>query len=118
MEVITMTIEEAINQLQFDQDMILFSPNSGEKLTLEQVKYRNEDNYRAYIADELAIKALVKQIPKKPCTEISKKSDEGYYCCPNCKNHIEVIGFSAFREKNGMNKFCSYCGQALDWSEV
>ena len=69
------------------------------------------------IALNFAIEALEKQMPEKPYTEISKKSDEGYYCCPNCKKHIEVIGFSAYREKYGMNRFCSYCGQAIDWSE-
>lgn len=58
---------------------------------------------------ELAISALEKQIPKKPiirglnlCKEISSIS----FVCPSCKQHI------------GRQRYCCYCGQALDWSET
>ena len=38
--------------------MILFDPETGETLTPEMVKSRNQNNYRAYLADEVAIQAL------------------------------------------------------------
>ena len=48
-------------------------------------------------ASEMAIKALEKQIPKKPI-------DLQY--CPECK---EIVFFG--------NKHCIKCGQKLDWSD-
>lgn len=53
-----MTKKEAIIQLNFDMEMIRFNPDTGENLTLEQIKARNNDNYKTYIADEMAITAL------------------------------------------------------------
>lgn len=53
-----MTEREAVAQLEFDKAMITFDPTTGEELTLELVKLRNEDNYKTYLADELAIKAF------------------------------------------------------------
>lgn len=58
-----MKLEEAIEQLEFDRDMILFDPTTGEKITPEILKELNEDNYRAYVADGVAIEAL-KEIQK------------------------------------------------------
>lgn len=59
--------------------------------------YRNRKMYA-----ELAIKALEKQIPKKP------KTDDRYvmYICPRCNEFIKI-------NKN----YCMNCGQKLDWSE-
>lgn len=54
-----MTEQMAIQQLNFDMEMIRFDPYTGETLTLEQIKARNEDNYKTYIADEMAITALL-----------------------------------------------------------
>lgn len=45
------------------------------------------------------IKALEKQIPKKPI----KFKDE--IVCPPCKTLV------------GSSPYCRYCGQALDWGE-
>lgn len=45
------------------------------------------------------IKALEKQIPKKPI----KYKDE--IVCPSCKTLV------------GSAPYCRYCGQALDWGE-
>lgn len=53
-----MTEKEAVIQLNFDMEMIRFNPDTGENLTLEQIKAHNNDNYKTYIADELAINAL------------------------------------------------------------
>lgn len=62
-----------------------------------------------------AIKALKKQIPRKVdnLSEIymdfgtGKKIKVGAYGnCPNCKYNIDVV-----------SKYCTRCGQKLDWSE-
>lgn len=62
-----------------------------------------------------AIKALEKQIPKKVnnLSEIylefgvGKKIKVGVYGnCPNCNYNIDIVG-----------KYCTRCGQKLDWSE-
>lgn len=62
-----------------------------------------------------AIKALKKQIPKKVdnLSEIymdfgtGKKIKVGAYGdCPNCKYDIDIV-----------SKYCTRCGQKLDWSE-
>ena len=54
-----------------------------------------------YGAAQMAIKALEKQIPKKP-----DRWKSGYACCYSCKRGI-------VREDN----YCCYCGQKLDWSD-
>ena len=54
-------------------------------------------------AVRIAIKALEKQIPKKPIKHISKQD---WYECPAC-------GAYDVYEQN----CCDECGQKLDWSE-
>ena len=57
-------------------------------------------------ANEFALQALEKQMPKK----VKNITTTAYYKqgrCPNCNALL----------KNTMNIFCSDCGQALDWSE-
>lgn len=56
-------------------------------------------------AYDVAIKALEKQIPKKPSTEFNYEDDD--YFCPDC-------GFGVTEEHND---FCGSCGQHIDWSE-
>lgn len=62
---------------------------------------------------DLAIKALEKQIPKKPLLE-----GDGYYDgemvydiwrCPNCGRAYEV--------DSDDYDYCPNCGQRIDWSE-
>lgn len=48
---------------------------------------------------EIAIKALEKQIPKKP-VEVRNE-----IVCPTCKTLV------------GSSPYCRYCGQALDWGD-
>ena len=50
-----------------------------------------------------AIKALEKQIPKKPIA-----LQHGDYRCPSCNCIIRM--FEAIN-------FCMFCGQAIDWGE-
>lgn len=86
------SIEEAISCLEFDMDMITFDPSTGEDLTLEDIKIRNELNYKAYFADKLAIEALKKQKP------IKANNNQ----CPSCRIFIPPA-----------MKFCSHCGQHI-----
>lgn len=51
------------------------------------------------IAYNMAIKALEKQIPKKP-VEVRNE-----IVCPTCKTLV------------GSSLYCRYCGQALDWGD-
>lgn len=60
---------------------------------------------------EFAVKALKKQMPKKPYF----REEEGAkgYACPSCDMGVEIRLFQGGCVKE---RFCSCCGQALDWS--
>lgn len=60
-------------------------------------------------ACDMAVKALLKQIPEKPikCSE-TKMWYSACFVCRSCGG-----GFSG----TGIAKYCYHCGQALDWSE-
>lgn len=79
---------------------------------------RNTPNFQPYIymneALNMAIKALEKQIPRKPTPiDYEKYIDiidnakflRGAFWCPNCR-HVVYSG-----------SFCKDCGQKLDWSD-
>ena len=58
---------------------------------------------------KVAIKALEKQIPKKPNIHGYREGREINaisYTCPVCNNHI------------GRDNFCKHCGNAIDWSDT
>lgn len=84
-----------------------------ERLELIEKCYRGEvEDYKQAL--ELGVKALEKQIPKKPTPiDYEKYMDtvknalflKGSYWCPNC-NHVVKCG-----------TYCSDCGQKLDWSD-
>ena len=56
-----------------------------------------------------AIKAIDKQIPKKP--EPKEDASGEYYVCPICGVYQEYL-------TDGKPPYCVNCGQALDWQEV
>ena len=56
-----------------------------------------------------AIKAIDKQIPKKP--EPKKDASGEYYVCPICGVYQEYL-------TDGKPPYCVNCGQALDWQGV
>lgn len=65
-----------------------------------------EDNYEAIT---LAIKALEKQIPKKPVkSENQVVRYVNTYYCPIC--NLEIT-------ETNIAKWCYHCGQKFDWSE-
>lgn len=115
-----MKLEKAIEQLEFDRAMILFDPTTGEEIMPEILKALNEDNYRTYIADGVAIEAL-KEVQKyrgigtvEECREAMEKQTpnkpkdglygHGYFACGSCKNPLD-----------GDESYCPQCGQAIRW---
>ena len=90
-----MTAEEAIKTIQ---------------IAIAEVELNYPPDYS--IAFKTAIKALEKQIPKKPINE------ECYYICPCCRGELGVSDDDIFIYKLSMPKYCSNCGCVLDWSEV
>ena len=75
-----------------------------------QKRYTKEHNGQMCEKVNLAIKALEKQIPKKP---IIRKTKDYFGCvqyimCPNC----EKVDFGLTQPC-----FCRLCGQAIDWKE-
>lgn len=95
-----MTIQEAIRTLKMEM--------LGDS---EQMEY----------AKQIAIKAVEKQIPKKPITEtvnrgisVSGEYDIDFnYLCPNCNT---VVG--DYETDDVFYKFCPDCGQALDFGDL
>lgn len=97
-------------------------------MTIQEVKNNFVQNLaeNAYInmcsVEEMniVIKALEKQIPKKPITEtvnrgisVSGEYDIDFnYLCPHCNT---VVG--DYETDDAFYKFCPECGQALDWND-
>ena len=83
-----MTKSEAIREVRFNMSKIGLSDKAAKRV----VEARN-----------MAIKALEKQIPKKP----DFTADKEFALCPCCNG------------KGLLNKqkYCDNCGQKLDWSD-
>lgn len=64
------------------------------------------------VARQTAIKALKKQMPKKPLKQEFDFFDFRLVC-PECKNCIVNV----WNKREYKPNYCHYCGQALDWSE-
>lgn len=62
---------------------------------------------------KIVIKALDKQIPKKPINV-----EKHYYNCPCCKQDLGVSDDDIFVYENPTPMYCHKCGQALDWSDT
>lgn len=94
-----MTIEKAIEQLE---DLIKEAEShmTGNKID-DEIPIDDKT------ALEMAIQALEKQVPKKVIWE---NEIFLWAYCPNCGSDI-------CDEDNVELKFCTDCGQALDWSD-
>lgn len=99
-----MTVSEAIEKLK---NMRLFM-----QITDKNSKHKfAEDDYKA---NEMAIQALEKQIPKKPRKTDSYRGvlKRVYaYVCPTCGNAC----LEKYMNKRQNTMFCWNCGQKLDW---
>ena len=106
-----MTSSEAIEKLK---NMRLFmqieDKNNGCKFT--------EDDYKA---NEMAIQALEKQIPKKPNKTIDSSwgTQKEAHTCPVCDYYLTEVHFIEPQkiESNKKITYCETCGQAIDWSD-
>ena len=77
-----------------------------QRLELIEKCYRGEvEDYKQAL--ELGVKALEKQIAKKPITH----SNTNRAVCSYCGATVRGI-------KNPFGDWCSNCGQKLDWSEA
>lgn len=84
---------------------------------IERIKIHNEhhsqqERFAIYITEALnmAIEALEKQMPEAPILDIIYPSGIKSYNCPVCGKGCLV------RTDSYCPKYCSNCGQALDWS--
>ena len=70
---------------------------------------------RLRTAEEMAINALKKQIPKKPI-----EYEDKFYACPICKNPLmhkwKKYNTELMEKTNGL-PVCLNCLQAIDWSD-
>lgn len=95
-----MTPEEAIKTIQ---------------VAVSEVEWNYPLDYA--IAFETAIKALEKQVAKKPNIVKTNYACFQTYHCPSCNKEI----ISRLDEEwiaGRLQKYCDDCGQALDWSET
>lgn len=84
-----------------------------EILTLNDEMQRKLPNLKGVY--EIAVKALEKQIPKKPV-----EYEDKYYGCPNCNNpllHKWRKYNTELEDKNNGLPYCLNCGQSIDWSD-
>ena len=100
-----MTVSEAIEKMK---NMRLFmqieDKNNGCKFT--------EDDYKA---NEMAIQALEKQIPKKPIMkQYFENLEDEYLCCPTCG---EILTDRIPADNKTFYFHCMNCGQKFDWSD-
>lgn len=70
---------------------------------------------------DMAIKALEKQIPKKPNKTIDSSwgIKKEVHTCPVCDCDLTEVYFIAPQESKIKEKitYCEACGQAIDWSD-
>lgn len=91
-----MTYEEAIENLQY----IINDCTETQHDFVEEI--------------EMAIEALEKQIPKKPIEVASPVLKWGL--CPACRGELNKLANQPNRVF-AFHRFCSDCGQAIDWSD-
>ncbi len=107
-----MTAQKAIQRLKAKMGMSLFDPDTGEALTPEQLKEKNEEIYEVYLTCQAAAEALEKQIPIQPIMKAYdgfEFSHASRLCCPNCKQSVINYFNRAVKPP-----YCMLCGQKLD----
>lgn len=81
--------------------------------------FDDEGRYKACDALVMAIKALEKQIPKKPnkAIDTSWGVHKEVNVCPVCDSFLTEVHFIDCDEtKEGKRiSYCETCGQAIDW---
>lgn len=96
-----MTENEAIREVRFNMSTIGLSDKAAKRV----VEARN-----------MAIKALEKQIPKKPIFNHNLSDTLSVFHC-ECGNAIKVSHDVGIMDNNNAPNYCSKCGCRLDWSD-
>ena len=106
-----MTESEAIEKLK---NMRLYMQIEDEN---NDCKFTEDD----YKANEMAIQALEKQMPKKPNKTIDSSwgTQKEAHTCPVCDYYLTEVHFIEPQkiESNKKITYCETCGQAIDWSD-
>ena len=106
-----MTESEAIEKLK---NMRLYMQIEDNK---NDCKFTEDDHK----ANEMAIQALEKQIPKKPNKTIDSSwgVKKEAHTCPVCDYYLTEVHFIEPQkiESNKKITYCETCGQAIDWSD-
>lgn len=79
--------------------------------TRRKTQFGLSDNIQR--AEDLAIEALEKQIPKKPINV-----EKHYYECPCCKRDLGISVDDIFVYDEPKPQYCNDCGQALNWGDT
>lgn len=92
-----------------------------EREAIKRIKEcRNTPNFQPYIymneALNMAIKALEKQMPKKPIFNHNLSDTLSVFHC-ECGNTIKVSHDVGIMNNNNAPNYCSECGCRLDWSD-
>lgn len=96
-----MTENEAIREVRFNMSTIGLSDKAAKRV----VEARN-----------MAIKALEKQMPKKPIFNHNLSDTLSVFHC-ECGNVIKVSHDVGIMDNNNAPNYCSKCGCRLDWSD-
>ena len=100
-----MTEQEAIEKMK---NMRLYM-----QITDENSEHKFPEDY--YKANEMAIQALEKQIPKKPIMkQYFEDLEDEYLCCPTCG---EILTDRIPDDNKTFYFHCMNCGQKFDWSD-
>lgn len=99
-----MTVQEAIERLQCMKLFMQINDKDNES------KFLDED----YEANAIAIKALEKQIPKKPKKLIPYDMDIGFEVIHTQRGFCSSCVQSVIEEKHD---FCPRCGVAIKWDD-
>ena len=100
----------------------------------EYIKFEDECIRLGFTFNSV-IKAREKQIPKKPIIKLGVtdivfvETEEGhgeyrpetknYYACPECESYVtKLMRIRDMDVPSGKKRYCSKCGQKLDWSEA
>ena len=90
-------------------------------IELAKMCTQNFERIKEIEAYAMAIKALEKQIPKKPNKTIDSSwgVKKEAHTCPVCDYYLTEVHFIAPQkiESNKKITYCETCGQAIDWSD-
>ena len=89
---------------------------SGRELAMIAVNINKLKKYQAIGTVEECREARERQRAKKPSIIIGKTEEDRLACCPVCESNLDWT-YDGFWRK-GNPKYCSNCGQAIDWSDT